>query len=304
MNSSLVGTLLIAIAATLWATDSLFRVPAVQSVHPTFIVLFEHVIGVIVLLTWTCLRDRKRLLGHSFKSWISLFFIGFGGSAFATVLFTASFLYINPSVAILIQKLQPIVVILLAFLFLGEKPKASFWGWALVAIAAALVVSFPGLDFHFLALMIHGGIDLHSQGVIYALLAAVLWGAATVVGKSVSSNLAPVIVTFWRYFFGLIALLLLFYIGGESIPVAALHQTSTLRPLIYIAFFPGLTALLFYYSGLRRASAITATFTELLYPVSAVVLNWVFLGASLNIVQILGGIVLLYSVFQISVLFA
>jgi drug/metabolite transporter (DMT)-like permease len=300
VNSSLVGTLLIAIAATLWATDSLFRVPAVQSVHPTFIVLFEHVIGVIVLLTWTCLRDRKRLLGHSFKSWLSLFFIGFGGSAFATVLFTASFLYINPSVAILIQKLQPIVVVLLAFLFLGEKPKTSFWGWALVAIVAALVVSFPGLDFHFLT----HGIDLHSQGVIYALLAAVLWGAATVVGKSVSSNLAPVIVTFWRYFFGLIALLLLFYVGGESIPVAALHQTSTLRPLIYIAFFPGLTALLFYYSGLRRASAITATFTELLYPVSAVVLNWLFLGASLNIVQILGGIALLYSVFQISVLFA
>jgi uncharacterized membrane protein len=147
------------------------------------------------------------------------------------------------------------------------------------------------------------GIDLHSQGVIYALLAAVLWGAATVVGKSVSSALSPTIVTFWRYSFGLSALLALFWVSGDSIPMVALHQPSTLKALTYIAFFPGLTALLFYYSGLKRATAISATFTELLYPVSAVILNWVFLGASLNIVQILGGLVLLYSVSQISLLF-
>ena len=300
MNSNLVGTLLIGIAATLWATDSLFRAPVVQTVHPTFIVLFEHVIGTLILLVWTLLKERKSLLGHSFKSWLSLFFIGFGGSAIATVLFTASFRYINPSIAILIQKLQPIVVILLAFLFLGEKPKQSFWGWAVLSIIAALVVSFPSLNFHFLT----QGIDLHSQGVIYALLAAAIWGAATVAGKSVSSAMSPAVVTFWRYSFGLGALLMLFVVSGDSIPMGSLHQPSTLKALIYIAFFPGLTALLFYYSGLKRASAISATFTELLYPVSAVILNWVFLGAGLNIVQILGGLVLLYSVSQISLLFA
>jgi drug/metabolite transporter (DMT)-like permease len=300
VNSSLVGTLLIGIAATLWATDSLFRAPAVQAVHPTFIVLFEHVIGASILLVWTFFKERKSLFGHSFKTWFSLFFIGFGGSAFATVLFTASFRYINPSIAILIQKLQPIVVILFAFLFLGEKPKQSFWGWAVLSIIAALVVSFPNLNFHFLT----QGIDLHSQGVIYALLAAALWGAATVAGKSVTSSLSPTIVTFWRYSFGLSALLMLFFVGGDSFPTSALHQPSTLKALIYIAFFPGLTALLFYYSGLKRASAISATFTELLYPVSAVILNWVFLGAGLNIVQILGGLVLLYSVSRISLLFA
>ena len=32
------------------------------------------------------------------------------------------------------------------------------------------------------------------------------WGASTVAGKSVSSTLSPVIVTYWRYFFGLLAL--------------------------------------------------------------------------------------------------
>jgi drug/metabolite transporter (DMT)-like permease len=296
VESSALGTTLIALAATLWATDSLFRAPVVHVLSPTFIVLFEHVIGTVALFGWTAATQREQLKRYSAKTWASLFLIGFGGSALATVFFTASFRYINPSVAILLQKLQPIAVILLAFIFLGEKPKKAFWGWALLALASALIVSFPDFDYRFLS----GGIDFHSKGVIYALVAAALWAFSTVAGKSVSGILSPSVVTFWRYSFGLLTLAALFVFGGESIPIHSLQHGPTLRAILYISFFPGIAALLLYYSGLRRASALTATFTELLFPVAAVILNWIFLKAALNSVQILAGLVLLYSVSKIS----
>jgi drug/metabolite transporter (DMT)-like permease len=294
MSSKSLGTLFIAIAAIFWATDALFRAPLAQVVSPVFIVLFEHLIGVIALLLWNLLLNRKKLRGYPFKSWLALFLIGAGGSALATVLFTASFRYINPSVAILIQKLQPILVIVLAFSFLREKPRRNFWGWALLALASAIVVGVPHFDF---------SLNTDSKGVMYALVAASLWAASTVAGKSVSGTLPPSVIAFWRYAFGLLTLLGLFGLAvsaGESIPFSVLHQGRILRALLYIAAIPGIAGLVFYYSGLKRASAISATFTELLFPVSAVVLNWVFLGASLSIVQILAGVVLLFSVSRIS----
>ena len=41
------------------------------------------------------------------RRWLAVAFCGAGGSALATILFTASFHYVNPSVTILLQKLQP-----------------------------------------------------------------------------------------------------------------------------------------------------------------------------------------------------
>ena len=47
--------------------------------------------------------------------------------------------------------------------------------------------------------------------------------------------------------------------------------------LLLLAAIPGLIALLSYYRGLRSTPAIAATLAELAFPLSAIVLNWVFL---------------------------
>jgi drug/metabolite transporter (DMT)-like permease len=295
-GSSVLGIMLIGMSATLWATDPLFRVPAVQSVSPVFIVLFEHIIGTALLGAWVFFRNRKEVTALSGTSWLSLFLIGAGGSAIATVLFTASFKHINPSVAILLQKLQPVMVVVFAALFLRERPSRGFWIWALVALVAAITVSFPDFNFSFLS----QGIDFHSLGVIFALTAAALWALSTVAGKSVVNKHPPGVVTFWRYFFGLVTLIGLMLAGGESIPWDGMQDPKIWKSLLYIAFFPGISALVLYYNGLRRTTATTATFVELLFPISAVVLNWVFLHDPLIPTQIFAGIILLYSVAKIS----
>jgi drug/metabolite transporter (DMT)-like permease len=295
MSSRRLGTLLIAIAASLWATDSLFRAPTARVLDPILIVLFEHVFGAIFLFCWVFARYRNQMTGYSLKNWLSFLIIGAGGSAIATVLFTASFRYVNPSVSILLQKLQPLIVIFFAFVFLGERPSPGFWKWAALALLAAIGVSFPDFNFHFIS-----GDLTHSKGVTYALMAAAIWAASTVAGKSLPSSLPNVIPTFWRYTFGLVTLLGLAIFTQMTIPLSVLHDTPVLRALIYITLFPGIIALLFYYSGLKRATAISATFTELLFPVAAVALNWIFLGFALNVVQLVCGAVLLFAIAQVS----
>lgn len=289
------GPSLIGAAALLWASDALFRFPLVGKLDPTLIVFSEHVIAVVALFPWILLK-RAGLRGMSPVEWGACAFLGAGASAFATVFFTASFNYINPSIAILLQKLQPAMVVIFAYLILRERPARGFWGWAMVALASGIVVSFPDLDFTFL----RSGLDLRSKGVFYCLSAAFIWAFATVVGKHLLKKRPPEAVTFIRFVFGLGTLLGILALSGA--PVA---WNGPLRPgisgsLLYMGFVPGLAAMILYYSGLKRTPAAVTTFVELLFPVGAVVLNTVFLNTPLNAIQIGAGIVLLASVTVIS----
>src|SRR4028119_2267554 len=104
------GVLLVALGAALWGTDGVLRVPLLREMSPAAIVLGEHVILLLysvpaVVLGWASL-GRLRASG-----WLALLVIGWGGSALATLLFTAAFATGDPTVAILLQKVQPLLAI-------------------------------------------------------------------------------------------------------------------------------------------------------------------------------------------------
>ncbi len=292
MSTQLVGPLLIGTAAILWSTDALFRFPTVDRLDPTFIVFTEHLIATVILLPWVWFRQKRAFFALGAMEWAAAALIGVGGSAVATVFFTASFRYINPSVAILLQKIQPIMVVILAATLLGERPRRRFWIWAPVALGSAIVLTFPDLDFSFLK----EGLSLRSKGVLYSLGAAALWALATVAGKSLLNRTPASVATFWRFAFGLGALGVLLLTAGVEGQWKIASRPQVLESLVYMALVPGLVAMVAYYMGLKRTRASVATFVELLFPVGAVALNTIFLELPLSGVQLGAGAALLVSV--------
>jgi drug/metabolite transporter (DMT)-like permease len=290
------GPFLVGFAAILWATDALFRLPAVKSLSATSIVLLEHAVVVVALLPFMLLKRRRELFAFSRRQWLSLALIGAGASGIATVWFTASFRYTNPSVAILLQKLQPILVILMAYRFLGERPTPKFFAWSSLALVSAVLLSFPEIGFG----QSLSGMELKSIGALYALGAASIWATATVAGRAVLMSADFLVLTFWRFFFGLVALSLIFVAEGEPMNWPSLLEPQMVWPLLYMSFVPGLAAMLAYYAGLKRTPASVATIAELLFPVSAVVLNALVLDLSLEPLQIFAGALLLIAVTMIS----
>ncbi len=300
----MLGPVFVAAAAILWATDALVRYPLVQAgIDPIFVVFFDHLLGVLLLTPFVIYRYGRALVKISAPQWTGLILIGGGASALATVLFTTSFRYVNPSVSILLQKLQPIFVVWLAMVFLRERPQKSFWIWSPVALLAGLTISFPTFDFEFLS-----AVSVESQGSFYALGAAALWGLATVVGKGVVSKLHPMIVTYWRFVFGWLTLGLMLAVagsfhgneGGALTLLAQFRNPEILPSLLYLALVPGMLALILYYQGMVRTTASTTTFMELLFPVAAVAINTVFLGTELSAIQAAAALVLLFAITQLS----
>jgi drug/metabolite transporter (DMT)-like permease len=274
--------LFVAIGAALWATDALFRQPLSQQLSAFTIVYFEHIFATFLSLIYVlCSRDRKQLLMGP-RDFLCAAFIGICGSAIATVLFTMSFQLINPSVAILLQKIQPIFVILLSFLFLGETLKAIFFFWAAIAVIAAFYVSFPS-GFHMA--------NLHTAdftGCCLAILAAILWAVSTTVGKLVLRKNPASVVSFWRFAFGLLAL----YAYSNRIEIMRIEipfvpgQPGVMRSLFFMALVPGFLGVNLYYAGLKKVPASVATILELSFPICAIAVNAYFLDFHLTNFQL------------------
>lgn len=276
----MIHALWVVLGAALWATDTLFRHPLIQQLSPLTIVFFEHVVATGLSLG-LLLLIRQNPFRLNLSQFSAAFLIGALGSAVATLLFTASFHFVNPTITILLQKVQPILVVMLSFLFLGERPNPRFWKWAALALIAAFVMSFPnGIESKSLA-----GIELRGAGL--ALGAAGMWAISTVVGKNLLQSVPSETLTFWRFFFGLLASVLLVRLNPQAqleIPFVWV-DTGVLKSLSAMAALSGLLGVGLYYRGLSKIPASAATILELSFPLAAMWINSTFLNLHLSMVQ-------------------
>lgn len=266
------GPILIFIAAMLWASDAPFRLHLTQALTSNFIVFAEHGVDCIVALPLLILgwRDLKNLSG---REWLAVAFIAIGGSALASVLFTQSFHYVNPSVAILLQKVQPLIAILLAWLLLGEELHPRFWLWSIAALVGAYLVSFPGI-----LPQTYAGETFNPDlmGSLLALGAAVLWGASTVFGKFVLRKATFRTVTGLRFVIAFVFLGVLNFAQG-TYPASAGITGADWLFIAVIALCSGVFSLYLYYFGLQYTRASIATIAELGFPFAAVFVNAYFI---------------------------
>src|SRR4030088_296848 len=88
------SVVLVAVAATLWASDTYFRAQLIGHLKPAQIVVIEDAL-VSVLLLGFLLRGLPELRRLDLRGWFAIGLIAIGPQAVATILFTTSFSYGN-----------------------------------------------------------------------------------------------------------------------------------------------------------------------------------------------------------------
>ena len=266
------AVVLVAVAAMLWGTDTLFRIPLLHHLSPnplvqsTQLVLMEHVILVVCSLPLLYLaRAQIRRLNR--RQWAAIAAIGVGASGLATVLFTVSFGYGHFIETLLLQKTQPLIAILLASLWLRERLSAAAWALVPVALFGAYLIAVPEPFQPWLAWN-----DFHIVAALYALGASALWGAATVFGRYALADVSFTAMTGLRFTTALPALaVVLLLIGGPG--AFTTYRASDAPLYLGLALLPGLFAMLLYYRGLASTPAAMATLAELAFPITGVLVN-------------------------------
>ena len=273
-------------AAFLWSFDGFIR----QNLFalPSFLIVsLEHVIGAILFLP-LLIRGWKEVSSLGQRGWISVLWISIFGGVLGTFFYTKALSYVNYidlSVVVLLQKLQPIFAIALAGVILKEKITKRFIILAFAAIVGGYLVTFGSSS-------INDWDDKTIIAALLALLAAFSWGSSTVLGKHALNRLSFTTVTSLRL--AITASVTAFVLLSAGQYDAINNMTlSHWGFIVLIVLSTGSLALFFYYYGLNKLPASHATLYELFWPLSAVGLDWFIRGNILSLPQWVGAILLL-----------
>ena len=288
MMRKILPPLAVVFAALLWSADGFLR-QELYSISSFLVVTLEHAFGALLFLpflikTWPEIKK----LGQ--RGWISVLWISICGGILGTYFYTKALSYIDYidlSVVVLLQKLQPIFAISLAAIILKEKLTQRFIGLALLAMLGAYLVTFGTTS-------IADWDDKTLIAALLATLAAFSWGSSTVLGKHALNRLPFTAVTALRLSLTAVFALIIFTVTSDGFGTLDL-TTHQWRNLVIIVMSTGSVALFIYYFGLKHMQASHATVYELTWPLSAVFLDWIIRGHMLGFAQIIGAILLLGS---------
>jgi drug/metabolite transporter (DMT)-like permease len=275
-------TWLVALAASLWGLSAVFREPLAMALPALTVVFLEHAVLVLLVSPWV-VPALKALGSSSTRTKVGIVVIGAGSSALATTMFTAAFALGDPITPQVLQKLQPVIALVLAAMLLHERLRPHFALFAVPAVVGTWLVTFADPTRVTIT-------SLHAAGL--AIGAAALWAAGTVLGRLVSAELSFIHITTLRFTGGLVTLSIVVVVTGAPMSMP-LRLTGWLIPL---ALIPGLLAVFMYYFGLRATPASRATLAELAFPLTAALVGVTLLGGALDVSQWIGLAVLLASV--------
>jgi drug/metabolite transporter, DME family len=266
-----VSLVLVAIGAMLWASDVFFRTGLVRrGLTSSEIVFAEDALITLAFVPFS-MRIWRSLRGHSSRTSLALLVIGVGPQALATVLFTQSITIALQSGAVsetyLLQQVQPLVAVALAWLVLRERRRAYFWPLAAAGLVAVYMVVFADGPLQPLSDLERGRL----LAAVCALGAAVLWASGTVLGRYALRDVSFVTTAAMRFTVALPVLLIIMLVSNGSSAFGA-YRAADVPDLVGLAVLPGLGAILLYYRALRSTPASLATLAETAYPLTVTLL--------------------------------
>jgi drug/metabolite transporter (DMT)-like permease len=284
-----------ATAATLWAINGtvskVILASGISSLRLSQVRSTGALAGLVLILLVTApqrLRVRKRELPY-----LALF--GIGGLAFVQWFYFLSIHRLEVGIALLIEYLAPLLVALCARFAFHEAVRRRIW------LALALALAGLGL----IVDVFHGG-SLSTAGILFSLAAAVTYALYILLAEHAVGDRDPVSLLAWGFgfataFWAIIApwwsfpahrvgasVSLLGHLQAHHLPVWAL-MSWMIVPGTIIPFF-------LLVSALRHLSATRVAIIAMIEPVVATIVAWVWLGESLNALQLVGAATVLAAI--------
>lgn len=286
-----------AFSAMLWGVDGILLTPQLYNLNTAFVVFLLHLFP-FALMNVFFFREYRLLKTMTRSDFIYFMLVALFGGALGTLAIVKSLFLLNfnnLSVIVLLQKLQPVFAILLARMILKERIKKGFALWAVIALIAGYFMTF---GWNLPDFSTNGIVTVYAA--LLSLLAAFSFGSSTVFSKKILGNYSFVSSTFFRYGFTTVIMLVIVLACGHIGDFTQVTPRNWLF-VVLIGLTTGSGAIFLYYYGLRNVKASLSTFLELLYPITAVVLDYFVNHTKYSIVQWIAASVMLFSIVMLNV---
>lgn len=265
---------LTALAPAVWGSTYLVTTEALPEGYPiTLAALRALPAGLLLLAVTRCLPPR---------AWLGRTFLlgSFNFALFWVLLFVAAY-RLPGGVAATLGALQAMIVIFMARGWLGTPIRA----WAVIAAAVGVL----GVAL----LLISPEARLDPIGITAGAGGAASMAAGTVLSRKWQPPVSALSFTAWQLTAGGLILLPLALITEPPLP--SLTATNV-AGLVWLGLIGAAATYALWFRGVARIEPGAVAMLGMMSPVTAVILGWVWLGQSLSLVQFLGAVIVLGSV--------
>lgn len=291
----LLGALAVSVSAIFWGFDGIVLTPRLYNLDVAYVVFMLHAIPFLVM-NILLFREYKHIKTFTTSDIIFFGLIALFGGAIGTMAIVKALFLVNfqqLTIVVLLQKLQPVFGIILASILLKEKIGKNFLIWAALAVTGGYFLTF-GFNLP--------NIDTNKNTIyaaLFALLASFSFGSSTVFSKKILLKFSFKTATFYRY--GVTSFILLLYVLISG-TISQINETTQLNWIIFIiiALTTGSGAIFLYYFGLTRVKANVAAICELLFPISAIVFDYLFNDAKLSAIQWVSAVVMIFAIVNLN----
>ncbi len=289
------GYFYVAAAALLWAVSGssakfLFH----QGITPLQLVQLRVTLAAGLLLCWLLCLGRSSLLRISRRDILYFAILGTTGLAMVQFTYLLTISKIKVAAAILLEYLAPIFIALYTVIIMRERmSRTTFLAIAGATTGCYLVVG--GYNFDLLS--------ENREGIVCGILSAISFGWFSVYGERGMGRYSP-----WTVFFYALLFAAIFWnIAHLFWPAAPLPGEALLRPysmiqwtwILYIVILGTVLPFGLYLEGINLIRSTRASITATLEPLTAGIISFLFLGESLELLQIAGGLLVIASVIML-----
>ncbi|AQU82804.1 MULTISPECIES: DMT family transporter [unclassified Halomonas] len=244
----------------LWAASARFLIAAVFLSPVVFIQMRRHKI---------LIKDLP---------WVKLLIIGGFQTAGVMSLLNIGLTATTSSIAAILMASNPLLVVVLAWLILGERSsKLALLG---LAFAFAGVVICIGIN--------TDGSHAIGHGEVFVMLASTCWACSTVLSKKFAITLSPWIVTFWQMLFGSLLLIAIAALSKQpfSLPTDAYHWGM----FMWLAIPASTGAIGLWFAALKIGGSVHTSGFLFLCPLFAALIAFILIGQHPAWHEIIGGV--------------
>ena len=285
MNIRNIGVLAVLFASLMWAIEPIFAKLAYQQ-NSDFLQI-SAIRAIFVTLTamlYIGLTSNVKFRINK-QQFSTLLYVTIVGTLFADLLYFYALTQIPVINAVLLGHMQPIFIIMIGFLILKSEKltKFDFVGISFMMLSGLLVTT---KTINNLAML-----NLGTLGDLLVIMATIAWATTAIAVRKYIKNLNAGIITFYRFFFA--SIFLLIFLGLTStVIITNIYQ-------ILVGIIVGIGTIL-YYEGLKRVKVAQVSGLELSAPFFAAILGFLILEEPITSIQIIGILMLFFGIYYLS----
>jgi drug/metabolite transporter (DMT)-like permease len=254
----------------------------IKNFYSFSIVLYVGIVATLMLFLYLLFKKKHTRIISEFKLrpiyYILVGILGMGIQQFTCI---TSYAFLPASEVVILVYTYPLLMLIFARLFFKEKISFKSIGFILIGFLGVYLLITKGSITNF----------TFNWGVILALLTSISWGLYSIIIKN--KKLDVEIAMFLYLFFGTIFLLFL----SPFFKIDFKFSVDVILGILYIAIIPVTLAFVFWNKALRVTKTTICSGIILLTPLISVILNILFLGENLVLIQLLGFLIILIALF-------